>query len=306
MVRERILRSLILFITGMKRGTEMKQYYAERNGLIQGQLSIDLDELLELFKQTYDYFERKGCFEAAYKGVTIQRSRFSDPELIIAPTMAPSPQVFFEVHLQSNKVWPIYEYFDSYEENTLFSVIEMLYDHIALYDYQNEKLNKDEVKEEFVSHINKLLKAYRNGYYLVPSTGFIMEQPNQALKEQLAYNGEELPEDVFERLKSASQNYYRFDADEETKKKAIASLADVLENVRSEAKELFNSEFNIPKNEHDKLIFEIVNGYNIRHNNQNQKTDYSKDIWYDWMMQYYTSTIIAFYKVKHENENPLF
>jgi hypothetical protein len=32
----------------------MKQYYAERNGLIQGQLSIDLDELLELFKQTYD------------------------------------------------------------------------------------------------------------------------------------------------------------------------------------------------------------------------------------------------------------
>lgn len=52
MVREKILRSLILFITG--RGTEMKQYYAERNGLIQGQLSIDLDERLELFKQTYD------------------------------------------------------------------------------------------------------------------------------------------------------------------------------------------------------------------------------------------------------------
>ena len=53
-VRERVLRNLILFITGMKRETEMKQYYAERNGLIQGQLSIDLDELLELFKQTYD------------------------------------------------------------------------------------------------------------------------------------------------------------------------------------------------------------------------------------------------------------
>ncbi len=104
--------------------------------------------------------------------------------------------------------------------------------------------------------------------------------------DRIYYTGEELPEDVFDRLKSASQNYYRFDADEETKKKAIASLADILENVRGEAKDLFNSEFNIPKNEHDKLIFEIVNGYNIRHNNQNQKTDYSKDIWYDWMMQY--------------------
>lgn len=282
------------------------QYYAERNGLLNSQLELSLSELLDYFRQTYNYFEGKGYFEAAYKGITVQRSRYSDPEQVVAPTMAPSPQVFFNIHTQNSEVWPIYEYYENYDEATLFTVIEMLYDHIAVYDYQNDKLEKAAAREEFAGHINNLLKAYKSGYYLVPSTGFVMEQPNQALKEQLEYDGEDMPEDVFEQLKSASQRYYRFDSDFETKKKAIATLADILENVREEAKNLFNDEYNIPKNDHDKLIFNIVNAYNIRHDNQQQKTDYSKDIWYDWMMQYYTSTIIAFFKVKKANENPIF
>lgn len=75
-----------------------------------------------------------------------------------------------------------------------------------------------------------------------------------------------------------------------------------MENVRGEVKDLLNSEYGVPKNEHDKLIFDIVNNYNIRHDNQRQKTSYSKDIWYEWMMQYYTSVIIAFYKLKSEDK----
>lgn len=90
------------------------------------------------------------------------------------------------------------------------------------------------------------------------------------------------------------------------RKKAIVGLADILENVCEGAKNLFNSEFNIPKNDHDKIIFSVVNGYNIHHDNQQQKTDYSKDIWYDWMMQYYTNTVIVFYRVKEANENSIF
>ena len=67
-----------------------------------------------------------------------------------------------------------------------------------------------------------------------------------------------------------------------------------------EVKDTLNAEYEVPKNEHDKLIFGIVNGYNIRHNRADQKNDYSKEIWYDWMMQYYTSVIIAFYKLKNK------
>ena len=276
----------------------MKQYYAERNGLFNNRLSLSLAELLDCFIQTYRYFYDKNCFELASNGIYETNEWTNEKTQIVSPSMAPSPQVFFNVQMQSQQVWPIYEYIEYYDEATLFTVIEILYDHIAVYDWADNKIEKDEVKAEYAELVNNILRAYKDGFYLVPTSGFIMEQPNQALREQLAYEGDEVPEEIYLKLKSASQNYYRFDADNESKKKAIASLADILENVRTEVKDLFNDEFNTPKNEHDKLIFEIVNGYNIRHNNPRQKTDYSKDVWYDWMMQYDTSTIIAFYKMK--------
>lgn len=102
---------------------------------------------------------------------------------------------------------------------------------------------------------------------------------------------------VYEQLITASEMFYRFNTASDKKKEAINVLAGILENVREEAKNLFNEEYNIAKNEHDALIFNVVNRYGIRHNNINQKNEYSKDIWYEWMMQYYTSTIIAFYKL---------
>ena len=128
-----------------------------------------------------------------------------------------------------------------------------------------------------------------------------MRIPNGALCEQLKYDGFDLPDSIYEQLATATEMYYRFDANQEQKKKAINILADILENEREEVKELLNAEYEIPKNDHDKLIFGIVNGFNIRHNRADQKSDYSKEIWYDWMMQYYTSVIITFYKLKNKH-----
>lgn len=280
----------------------MKQYYSERSGLLTNKLSLSLDELKSYFLQTYNYYRGLGYFEIAENGIWIEDRWTHEKNCVVPRTMSPSPEVFFAVTMQDSQVWPVVEFGEYYDEATLFSVMEILYDHIARYDYQNEKIEKEVVQRDYLEHINNILKAYKTGYYLVPTTGFIMEEPNEALQQQLNYNGEGMPENVYEQLKSASQSYYRFDSDSETKKKAIASLADILENVRQEVKDLFNSEYQVPKNEHDKLIFEVVNGYNIRHDNQRQKTDYSKEIWYDWMMQYYTSVIIAFFRLKSSFE----
>lgn len=278
----------------------MKKYYAERKGLIKGNLQMDLYEVLSFFYQTYVYFSNKGYFKSAVSGVW--KGYAENERQILPPTLAPTAEVFFATKLQSKKVYPIYEHYESYQEETLFTVIEIMYDHIAYYDYENDELVKDEPKREFCEQINNILKLYKNGYYLEPQNGFIMELPNEALKEQLTYDGNDMEESVYAQLRTASEMYYRFDSNEEMKKKAINILADILENVREDVKNVLNSEYQINKNEHDKLIFDIVNGYNIRHNNAKQKTDYSKQIWYDWMMQYYTSTIITYYRLKKEHE----
>ena len=169
------------------------------------------------------------------------------------------------------------------------------------YIYEIDQFENEAQKEEFAEQINNILRAYKEGYYLEPTNGFIMQIPNGALREQLEYDGSDLPDSVYEQLATATEMYYRFDANLEQKKKAINILADILESEREEVKDTLNAEYEVPKNEHDKLIFGIVNGYNIRHNRADQKNDYSKEIWYDWMMQYYTSVIIAFYKLKNKH-----
>lgn len=280
----------------------MKKYYAERNGLIKNSLSLSLDELKSYFIKTYHYFSDKEYFECAIKGVWKSIPFSNDEEQIIPPSLAPDPEIFFATRLQDREVWPIYEFAEDYTEEILFSVIEILYDHIAVYDFKANKLIQEEHRVEFAEHINNILKMYNGGYYIEPTNGFIMRLPNETLKQQLSYDGKDLPNQVFEQLSTAASMFYRFDSNIEVKKKAINILADILENEREELKNLLNEEYEIPKNEHDKLIFGIVNGYNIRHNRADQKGEYSKEIWYDWMMQYYTSVIITFYKLKTKKE----
>lgn len=275
----------------------MKKYFADRNGLLNDKLNIDLDDLKKYFLDIYRFFSNKEYFKVATEGVWVYQRYSNDPELIVSPLLAPSPQVFFANCLQSNEIWPIWEYCEYYSEEVLFTVIEVLHDVIAIYDHEASVLNKIDPQKEFDEQINAVLKMYRDGYYLEPATGFIMNMPNESLKQQLAYAGDAVPEEVYTKLSTATKMYYRFDSDMEMKKKAINVLADILEIERDALKDILNNEYEVSKNEHDKLIFGIVNGFSIRHNRADQNEKYSKEIWYDWMMQYYTSVIIAYYKL---------
>ena len=277
----------------------MKKYYAERHGLLTKQLQIDFEELLQYFGQVYKYFCDKEYFEVAMRGAWRKIPYTQDDwELVLPLSLFPSPEVYFATRLQDKEGWPIGHYLEEYDEQTLFSVIEILYDHIGIYNYKTDEYENETQKVEFAEQINNILRAYKEGYYLEPRNGFIMQMPNGALREQLEYDGSDLSNLVYEQLATATEMYYRFDANLEQKKKAINILADILESEREEVKDTLNAEYEVLKNEHDKLIFGIANSYNIRHNRIDQKSDYSKEIWYDWMMQYYTSVIIAFYKLK--------
>lgn len=278
------------------------KYFLERNNLFDNSFTIDLDDFKKYFFQTYKYFEDRELFDVAYNGVWNTNQNFKQYQ-VFPPKMSPSPEIFFMNHLDKDDVYPIWEHYEYYEEVEIFTVIEILFDHICSYDYREEKFMIEEHKLEFATHINNLLKRYKSGYYLDMKYGFIMEEPNDAIN---ALMNTEFPETmdktVLEQLKTAVKMYYRFDSSEESKKKAINILADVLEPLRTELKEILNKDHNISMNVHDKLIFGIVNEFDIRHNNKKQFTKYSKPIWHDWMMQYYTSIIFTYYRLKKINE----
>lgn len=276
------------------------EFYNKRNGLMSSEKnSISLDELKHYWFEIYKYFREDGCLQLAEDGVRIGTNQ-------LPLKMAPSPEQFLFSHVGRKKLYPITEKsINQCSQSDMFTLIEIYYNQlerctwspneIGIFEWRHEK---DDIREKYCECSNNILQFYEDGFYLEPSHGFIMQKPNEALQQQLQTKAQEVPDNIYEIMSNAAKNYYRFDANFDGKQQAIATLARILEPLRKEMKEVFNAEYNIAKNAQDKLIFGIVNDFSIRHNNNTQKNDYSKEIWFDWMMQYYTSVIIAFYRLK--------
>jgi len=274
------------------------KYYAERNGLLNNDFNISLKDLRLYFFKTYQYLENLNYFEAAISGIWIDDG-WNDSYQKIPPLLAPSPEVFFAKHLSSSRIYPIHEYYEHYTEGELFTVIEIMYNNASLYDDNTGKLKTEDAKKDFAMHINSILRFYKDGYFLQTNDGFVSKNVNKPLKMMLSEDlSTLLSEDVIEKMKTAVKMYYRFDSNIELKKKAITILYDILEPLREDLKDILNLKYEVNKNIHDKLIFDIVNNFKIRHNTENQKTQYEVEIWLDWMMQYYSSIIITYYKLK--------
>lgn len=69
-----------------------------------------------------------------------------------------------------------------------------------------------------------------------------------------------------------------------SRRDAVRDLADVLERLRTEAPKLM-----FTKDEN--ALFEIANGFWIRHNKPDQARDYDHDMWWDWIFHLYLASI---------------
>lgn len=132
----------------------MKKYYIERHALLTKQLQIDFEELLQYFRQVYKYFCDKDYFKVAIGGVW-RLIPYQDSEQVLPPSLLPSPEVYFATRLQNKEVWPIWQYLEEYDEQTLFSVIEILYDHIGVYNYETDEFENEAQKAEFTEQIGR-------------------------------------------------------------------------------------------------------------------------------------------------------
>lgn len=280
------------------------EFYNKRHGLmLHEEMTLTLDELKKYWCDIYAYFRKEGLFKLGEQGMAQERN-------VLPLKMAPSPEQYLLLHVGKKDLYPISEEsIYGCSESDLFTLIEIFYKQIERCEWNGDRFGngrweRDEKapREDYSMYINDILRFYSSGFYLEPCNGFVMQLPNEALRQQLQTKDESIPEDVYQRLSEASRNYYRFDTNSEAKRKAIASLADILEPLRKKLEEMFKSEYDISGKCFDKGIFEIVNKYSIRHNDDKQINDYSKEIWYDWMMQYYTSVIIAYYRLQTKYE----
>jgi hypothetical protein len=189
-------------------------------------------------------------------------------------------------------------YVGVYEEDDIFDMIELLFDHAstplntepASLIFGGRKwfseFDQKTGRREFRAAINDLLADYKAGFELT-SAGEIQALPEPGM-EPLMVAKLRHPDanNVVQRVEAAKQKFLRRGATVEDHRDAVNGLAAVLEYLRPDVKKVL-----VSKDESD--LFQIANEFGIRHHNQKQKTSYDEEIWLSWMFYHYLSTIHA-------------
>lgn len=198
---------------------------------------------------------------------------------------------------------------DNINKEKIFDAIEFLYQFVSkpgeygtLTDHTNwnydDYLNYDAVlgRQEFVNGLNSLLGAFNEGYEL-DENGQILFRGD----ENVNFLDIDFPEYNEENIDSvihlAIKQWKNKEQSIEEKKQAIIKLANVFEYLKKEKtlEKVLNK-----KDTND--LFQIANNFALRHHNPDQKKDYDKEIWLDWIFQYYLSTCVATLKMIKKNK----
>lgn len=255
-----------------------KVYYGQRNNYI-NEIKLDLDGALRLFRNNIDllikdlYFLEATGYYCTDEGMILGKWG-SDIDIFIYD------KIFYE------QVWPVNEYYGNYTGDILFTMIEFLFDYVSepinkwYHEWDNcgwhcNKYDKKLGQEKFREVINNILNKYEEGYILsedgqvqmLAETGF----------EGLVYEKvvTEDKENIDNRINSAVNKFLHYKSNIDDKKGALLALFGVLEYLKT-----CNIKLDV-KDSSD--LFNIMNGFDLRHHQKIQQKDYQKDEWYEWL-----------------------
>lgn len=277
-----------------------RQYYSVRTGKNKNFSMFSLNILKKLFLVIYNDLKANGYFQEYFGYDCVD---FGHVEGSLGINI--DGQIYSL--LRKDGLWPVESRIKKYTEDDLFDMIEFLYDHVSYpietpgaYHSWNDcgwhysKFDRISGQKKFLKRINEILADY--------STGFVMNPDGVILVKEMGGLGRiheaAIPTDsnrIRSKVELASQKYLQSRSNLEERRIAIRELADILEELRTEAKSYLLS-----KDESD--LFNIANNYFIRHSNAKQKGNYDKDIWYSWTFYLYLSTIHALLRIKKRQE----
>ncbi len=274
-----------------------KKYYTSR---VKG-LKLNINDLYYKLQNIYLFFKNKDYFK--------------DLARITKDTKNIPDAIKYDASIKlSFQPFPITKWEEvDVTENNLFDVIEFFYDYISKpgdlveridndsgYNYRYldyDSYDREKGKKEYIEYINIVLNDYADGYEL-SNEGEIISLGENGLKYIL--NADIVPYDdrnVDSRIADAIKKWLKRNQSLNERKETIRILADVFEWLKR-SKKLQN----VLDKKDDKIIFEIINEFEIRHHNPNQKSNYDKKIWYSWMFHFYLATYHAIIRLLIKSE----
>lgn len=268
-----------------------RRYFSVRTGRHTGAVRLDLPTTKRLFLSAYAELEYEGWFQEAFGFECVD----SGPE---HGTLGRDVSGAVLLALRKDHLWPVRSRINEYTEDDLFDVIEFLFDHVAKptkrhYHSFNDcgwhcsEFDQVSGRAEYRTRVNRFLPEYGSGFELSDNGEILVvaEEGLQPLLEAGLPQGSD-PANVVQRVQAAVRKFRRHSATVEDRRDALRDLADVLEFLRPQVRDVLEG-----KDEDD--LFNLANNFGIRHHNSRQKTRYDKPVWYSWSFYYYLATIHA-------------
>ncbi len=261
-----------------------RKYYSTRKVT----RSLELKDVKALFGAVFSQLVEQSYFTEAFGYDCVDEGPIPGKAGI-------NPEVYFLRKLRKPGLWPIPERLDSYSEDDLFDVIELLFDLVSkpvkgrMHSYLNCGMHWDEfdagpARAEFRTEVNDILGDYKKGYEL-SKLGEVVEKGDKGLDTLLEA---ELPRstdaDVRHTLEEAIALFRSRRSSSVDRRNAVRMLADVFESLRPRLKHAMTR-----SDEGD--LFNIANNFAIRHKNDKQKTQYDESLWLPWMFYFYVATL---------------
>ncbi len=276
-----------------------KPYYSMRTGKNPTPARFDLPAARDMFQKLFLYFEDEGYFQEALGYECVD-------EGFVPGSLGADLQGTVLLELRKENLTPIRDRIFEYSEEDLFDMVEFLYDHCSkptqrhFHNFNNcgwhcQAFDSDVGREEFRQKTNRVLALYEDGFEL-DNEGEILALAEQGLEELFdSPLPTSDPDNIGARVDAAIRKFRRYRSSVEDRRDAIRDLADALEYLRPQLKQVLYR-----RDEAD--LFDIANNFGIRHHEPKQKTKYDKSIWYDWMFYYYLATIHASVRLVERKE----
>jgi hypothetical protein len=282
---------------------QRRPYYSERHGRNPLAKGLGLPGLLRLFRSIYNEFERRGYFQEAF-GYDCVDDGF------VPGTAGADIGAYVLRHTLKDNLWPFPAaddpFTDSLPEDDLFDFVEFLWDEVSkpLDGYSHtyadcgwhyRTFDKAAGQAEYRDELNGILRRYGDGYELT-ADGEIVATLDAGLDQLL---DTALPDhdhdNVNQRVAAAITKFRSRHSSPDERRAAVRDLSDVLEFLRPQVKEaMFHKD--------EAALFQLANGFGIRHHNEKQQREYDTGIWHAWMFFYYLATIHAVVRVIKRQE----
>lgn len=280
-----------------------RRYYSVRTGKNEGGVHLTEDMLRRMFLATFTKFDGTHYFQEAFGYQCVDAGD-------VAGSLGVDIEAQMLLLLRKGGLWPIPVNGPEYSVDDVFDVIEFLYDHVSKpvagtfhsfsgCGWHYRTFDKEAGAEEFRSEVNRFLRDFGDGFELSPAGEILATIPDGfASLTAMSLPVEAKTPAIEGRVREAVRKFQKARGHVTELRDAVRELADVLEYLRPQmAKKLTKKD--------DADLFNIINGFDVRHHNQRQQGDYDKPAWLRWMFFTFLATIEAcLHIVDNEPESP--